>query len=68
MLHIFLRHLPQTQQGILAAVVGFVLLFGALGKLGFLQDFLHIILVVVGVYLLVWGIDKTNLLAKLKRK
>jgi uncharacterized membrane protein len=68
MFHIMLRHLPQAQQGILAVIIGFILLFGALGKLGFLQQFLNIIMIVVGIYLLVWGLDKSNLLNKFKRK
>ena len=66
MFHLILRNLSQVHQGIIAFAVGFVLLFGALGKLGFLQDFLNIIMVVVGIYLLVWGLDKSNLWKQIK--
>lgn len=65
MFHLFLRNMSLVHQGLIALVVGFVLLFGALGKLGFLQDFLNIIMVVVGIYLLVWGLDKSNLWKKI---
>lgn len=58
--------MPHQQQGFLSLIIGFILLFGALGKLGFLQDFLNIIMVIVGVYLLVWGLDKSNLWSKIK--
>ena len=60
MFHIFLRNMSPMQQGVISLIVGIVLLFGALGKVGFLQDFLNIIMVIVGVYLLVWGLDKSN--------
>ena len=65
MLHLFLRHMSTIQQGFVALIIGFILLFGALGKLGFLQDFLNIIMVIVGIYLLVWGLDKSNIWKKI---
>lgn len=65
MFHLFLRHMSPIQQGFIAVIIGFILLFGALGKLGFLQDFLNIIMVIVGIYLLVWGLDKSNLWKKI---
>lgn len=65
MFHIFLRRLSPAQQGFIALILGFILVFGALGKLGFLQEFLNIIMVIVGLYLLVFGLDKSNLLRKL---
>lgn len=63
--HIFGR-MSLMHQGLFAIVLGFVLLFGALGKLGFLQDFLNIIMVIVGLYVLVWGLDKSNLWKKIR--
>ncbi|OGB86239.1 hypothetical protein A3J41_00695 [candidate division TM6 bacterium RIFCSPHIGHO2_12_FULL_38_8] len=65
MFHILLRALSPVQQGFVALIVGFVLLFGALGKLGFLQEFLNIIMVIVGIYLLVFGLDKSNIWKKI---
>lgn len=65
MFHILVRHLSPVQQGFIALIVGFILLFGALGKLGFLQEFLNIIMVIVGIYLLVFGLDKSNIWKKI---
>ena len=65
MLHKLLNQLSNTQQGLIALLLGFVLFFGALGKLGFLQDFLNIILVIVGIYLLLWGCSATQLWKKI---
>ena len=65
MFHIFLRALSPVQQGFVALIIGFILLFGALGKLGFLQEFLNIIMIVVGIYLLIFGLDRSNILKKI---
>ncbi len=65
MFHIFLRTLSPAQQGFIALILGFILVFGALGKLGFLQDFLNIIMILVGLYLLVFGLDKSNIWKKI---
>jgi hypothetical protein len=66
MFHLVLRNLSQVQQGIIAFAVGFVLLFGALGKLGFLQDFLNIIMIIIGLHLLIWGLEKSNIWKMIK--
>mgnify|MGYP003402349437 CR=1 FL=1 len=65
MFHIFFKTLSPVQQGFLALVLGFILVFGALGKLGFLQEFLNIIMVLIGIYLLVFGLDKSNIWKKI---
>lgn len=65
MFHILLRSLSPVQQGFVALIVGFILFFGALGKLGFLQEFLNIIMVIVGIYLLIFGLDKSNIWKKI---
>ncbi|MFA5998614.1 MAG: hypothetical protein WC747_01175 [Candidatus Babeliales bacterium] len=58
--------IPEKRQGFIALALGVVLFFGALGKLGFLQNFLNIIMVVVGLYLLFWGVDKSHILKSIK--
>lgn len=68
MFDMVLNKLSHSQRGILALVLGFILVFGALGKLGFLQDFLNMVMVIVGLFLLFHGIQATNILAKFKRK
>lgn len=66
MLHKLLNSISNVHQGFIALIVGCVLVFGALGKLGFLQAFLNIIMIVVGIYLLLWGFHQSNLLSKIK--
>lgn len=59
--------LPSSQRGFLYLALGLVLILGALSKLGFLQNFLNIILVVIGILLVYQGLVKTNLLKKFKK-
>lgn len=59
--------LPAAHRGFVSLALGLVLILGALSKLGFLQNFLNIILVVVGLLLVYQGLTKTNLLKKLKK-
>ena len=66
MLQKLLNQVAPQQQGFIALIVGTILLFGALGKLGFLQDFLNLIMVIVGLYLLIWGFHESNLWKKIK--
>jgi hypothetical protein len=59
--------LPASQRGFLYLALGLVLILGALSKLGFLQNFLNIILVVVGILLVYQGLVKTSLFKKIKK-
>lgn len=67
MFDMLLNKLSTSQKGILSLIIGSVLVLGALGKLGFFQDFLNIIMVIVGLFLLFHGLQATNLLGKLKK-
>lgn len=67
MFDMFLDKLSVSQKGILSVILGLVLVLGALGKLGFFQDFLNIIMVIVGLFLLFHGLQATNILKKLKK-
>lgn len=60
----FLNKLSINQKGTLLIVLGLILVLGALGKLGFLQDCLNLILVVVGLFLFYQGARATNLWSK----
>ena len=60
------KFLSSTQKGFLYLILGLVLILGALSKLGFLQNFLNIILITVGILLIYQGIIKTNIFKKLK--
>ncbi|HSW75800.1 MAG TPA: hypothetical protein VLG50_02055 [Candidatus Saccharimonadales bacterium] len=66
MFHNKFRSIPETHQGFIALILGFILFFGALGKLGFLQSILNLIMVLVGLYLLLWGLDHSNLWKSIK--
>jgi uncharacterized membrane protein len=68
MFDMFLDKLSISQKGILSLILGLVLVLGALGKLGFFQDFLNIIMVIVGLFLLFHGLQATNILGKLKKQ
>lgn len=61
-----LKGIPAKTQGVAGIVVGGLLLFGAFGSLGVLQAFFHTIMVAAGVLLLFWGLDKSELLQKIK--
>lgn len=68
MFDVLLGKLSNAQKGVISLVLGFILVVGALGKLGFLQDFLNIIMVIVGSLLLFYGVQATNILSKFRRK
>lgn len=66
MFDVVLNKLSNHQRGVLCLILGLILVFGALGKLGFLQDSLNIIMIIVGVYLLFCGAQSVNLMHKIK--
>jgi hypothetical protein len=65
MLNKLLSQINPQQQGFIALIIGVILLFGALGKLGIFQDGLNIIMVIAGAYLLLWGLNSSHLLKKI---
>jgi uncharacterized membrane protein len=58
---------PASKRGFVSILLGLILILGALSKLGFLQGFLDLILVAVGLMLIFQGLEKTNLLKKIKK-
>lgn len=62
-----LHKLSAQQRGFVCFVLGLILVLGALGKLGILQDSLNIVMVIVGLYLLFCGAHGLNLVHKLKQ-
>jgi len=66
MFDMILNKLSTVQKGVLALVVGLALVLGALGKLGFLQDCLNIIMIFVGLFLLFHGAQALHLGSKFK--
>ena len=61
------KNIPTKHQGFIALVLGILLLFGSLGRLGVIQTFFHVIMIVAGVNLILWGIDKSNILSIIKK-
>lgn len=66
MLHILFKKMTPEFKGGLAAVVGIILMLGALGKLQILQNILNIMMLIVGTYLFIWGVYTGNGITRLK--
>ena len=67
MLNKFLKNVSVKQQGLIALIVGFLLLFGSVGHLGITQLFFHIVVIIAAVNLLMWGLEKTEILNQFKK-
>lgn len=63
--HIFKNFSLQTQ-GVFAFVLGLILILGTLGKLQILQGILNSIMIFTGVVLLIWGLNATKGINKIK--
>jgi len=63
----FLDSISTKHQGVLALLMGLILILGSLGKLGVLQSILNTIMIAVGAILLFWGLTKSNTLAEIKK-
>ena len=61
------KNIPVKNQGFIALIIGTLVLFGSLGRLGVLQAFFHSIMIIAGISLLLWGLDKSNLLNTIKK-
>lgn len=67
MLDTLLGKLSAKHQGVLALIMGLVLVLGSLGKLGILQGVLNALMIGVGLVLVAWGINKSNSIGTVKR-
>lgn len=67
MLDKLFKNIQVKHQGFIALVIGLLVLFGSLGRLGVLQAFFHTIMIIAGLSLLLWGLDKSDLLKSLKK-
>lgn len=63
----FLESISTKHQGLLALLMGLILILGSLGKLGVLQGILNTIMIGVGIILLFWGLNKSKTLAEIKK-
>lgn len=64
----FLKNIPEKHQGLIALVLGVLVLFGALGRLGVLQAFFYSIMIITSVSLLLWGLDKSDALKVIAKR
>ena len=62
----FLKNLSHESQGVLAIILGLILILGTLGKLGILQGILDSIMILTGLAFLIWGINSSNAYHRIK--
>ncbi len=55
-------------QGLIALVLGALVLIGAAGRLGIIQDFFYIIMIIAGINLVLWGLRQSELLPASSKK
>ena len=60
-------YVPASKRGIANIILGLILILGALSKLGFLQGFLDLILIAVGLLLILQGAEKANVFKIFKK-
>lgn len=60
------KHISIETQGILATILGLILILGTLGKLQVLQGILNSVMIVTGVLLLIWGLHTSKGINKVK--
>ncbi len=66
MFNLFFKHVKPEAQGMLACILGLVLILGTFGKLQVLQSLLNSVMIIVGIILLVWGFRVSNGMQKIK--
>lgn len=66
MFHNFFKNVKLETQGIVALVIGLILIFGTLGKLQILQGILNSVMIITGVVLVIWGFNATKGINKIK--
>lgn len=54
-------------QGLIALALGALVLIGAAGHLGILQDFFYIIMIIAGINLVIWGLRQSEILPANKK-
>ena len=62
------KNISQKTQGIIGIVIGIIILFGALINLGVFTALIHTIMIIAGIVLLFWGLEKSELLQHLKKQ
>lgn len=62
----FFKNMSQESKGVLASILGLILILGTLGKLHVLESILNSIMIMVGLFLLIWGVNASNSFCKIK--
>ncbi|AXK60592.1 hypothetical protein [Candidatus Chromulinivorax destructor] len=55
-----IKNMSNESKGMLASILGLILILGTLGKLQILQSILNSIMLLTGLALLFWGINVSN--------
>ncbi len=63
-----LEQLSAKNKGLLALVIGGIIVIGAALRLSILKDFFYVILIIAGVHLILWGLPKSEILPKNYKK
>ena len=66
MLNNLLKKMTVEVQGVLAFVLGLILILGTLGKLQILQGILNSVMILTGLVLLLWGLHATKGVSKIQ--
>lgn len=62
----FFKNMSLKMQGILAFILGMILILGTLGKLQILQGMLNSVMILTGLLLVAWGLNATKGIDKIK--
>jgi hypothetical protein len=66
MLHHLFKKLSSKAQGIFSLILGSILILGTLGKLQILQGLLNFLMILIGLILIVWGLNATQGITKIQ--
>jgi hypothetical protein len=66
MFNLFFKHVKPEAQGMLACILGLILILGTFGKLQVLQSLLNSVMIIVGIILVIWGLRVSNGIAKIQ--
>ncbi|MBP6870073.1 hypothetical protein KBC04_04275 [Candidatus Babeliales bacterium] len=62
----FFKNMSLKMQGLLAFTLGMILILGTLGKLQILQGMLNSIMILIGLILVIWGVNAAKGMDKIK--
>ena len=62
----FLKKMSLETKGVFASILGLILILGTLGKLHVLQGILNSLMILVGLALLIWGLNTSNGYSRVK--